>query len=316
MRRRVRSLNGNMGWWLVAFKATGYKPQANSLNMFDLSIVIVAYKEDSHVLRRCFESVVKSTGVSYELIVVDNAGRRETEVLLREFSSSAVYLANNRNRGFAAAVNQGMRISTGRYVLLLNPDTEFASSVLRAMCDHLDVDREVGIASSIIKYPNGRLQESIRRFPTLFNQLVILLKLPHVFSRLKTINRYMMRDVDPSVTQDVDSIMGAFMFIRRSLIEKIGLFDERYFIWFEEVDYCKMASKAGVKIRHYAGVEIVHHKGHSFNKLATIKKQRWIRQSLRKYMHKHHGPIPYTVLWVLTPLFIVLAYGSAVIKRS
>ena len=285
-------------------------------NMFDLSIIIVTYKEDLNVLRRCFESVIKSAGISYELIVIDNAGRRDTEVLLREFSSSAVYIANRRNQGFAAAVNQGLRISTGRYVLLLNPDTEFRPGVLRAMTDHLDADKDVGIASSIIRYPNGSFQESVRRFPTLCNQLVILLKIPHLVKRSRIIDKYMMRDVDPYQTQNVDSIMGAFMFIRRSVIEKIGLFDERYFIWFEEVDYCKMASEAGVKIRHYADIEVTHHQGHMFNQQATIKKQRWVRQSLRKYMRKHHGLLPWTILWMLTPLFILLAYGAAIVKRS
>lgn len=284
--------------------------------MIDLSIVIVTYKEDLDVLRRCFESVIGSTGLNYELIVVDNARREATEELLHEVSSTATYFPNANNMGFASAVNCGMRASKGRYILLLNPDTEFKADVLARMIAHLDTDKQVGIASSIIRYPNGELQDSIRRFPTLLNQLVILFKLPHVFKHPPFLDQYMMRDVDPLQTQDVDSIMGAFMFIRRSTLEKLGLFDERYFIWFEEVDYCKMASDHGLKTRHYADVEITHYKGHSFNKLATLKKQRWIRQSLRKYMKKHHGFMPWAILWALTPVFIVLAYGSALIKRG
>lgn len=284
--------------------------------MLDLSIVIVTYKEDLGVLRRCFESVLASTGLSYELIVVDNARRASTEQLLREVSSSAVYFPNPNNMGFAYAVNVGMRAAKGRQILLLNPDTEFKADILAKMVAHLDADTDVGIASAVIRYPNGDLQESIRRFPTLLNQLVILFKLPHIFKKLSSIDHYMMRDVDPLKTQDVDSIMGAFMFIRRSTLEKLGLFDERYFIWFEEVDYCKMASDAGIKTRHYADVEIVHHKGHTFGKLATLKKQRWIRQSLRKYMKKHHGWLPWLILWLLTPVFLVLAYVTAIVKRG
>jgi GT2 family glycosyltransferase len=284
--------------------------------MLDLSIVVVTYKEDLNVLRRCFESVVASQGVNFELIVVDNARRVETESLLHEIATTATYIPNPRNMGFAYAVNCGMRAAKGRHILLLNPDTEFKPEVLKTMVGYLDRDQDVGIASSVIRYPNGDLQESIRRFPTLLNQLVILFKVPHVLKRTKIIDRYMMRDADPYQTQDVDSIMGAFMFIPRKTLEKIGLFDERYFIWFEEVDYCKMASVAGLKIRHYADVEILHHKGHSFSKLATIKKQRWIRQSLRKYMKKHHGFVPWAILWTLTPIFIIMAYGAALIKRG
>lgn len=282
--------------------------------MLDVSIVVVTYKEDLDVLRRCFESVKTSLGVDSELVIVDNACRQDTATLLHEVMPNAQYVANNENRGFAAAVNQGMRLSKGRYVLLLNPDTEFASDVLKKMISHLDQDKEVGIASSVIRYPDGELQESIRRFPTLLNQLIVLYKLPHLFPFL--IKRYMMRDSDPHQTQDVDSIMGAFMFIRRNLLETIGLFDERYFIWFEEVDYCKMAHDAGWKIRHYADVEIIHHKGHSFSKLGTIRKQKWIRQSLRKYMKKHHGLIPWLILWAKTPTFIALGYLAALLKRS
>lgn len=284
--------------------------------MLDLSIVVVTYKEDLDVLRRCFESVKTSTGLTHELIVVDNAARAATEKLLHEVVTAAGYIPNSQNMGFAFAVNVGMRAAKGRHILLLNPDTEFKPDVLAKMIEHLDHDPEVGIASSIIRYPNGELQESIRRFPTLLNQLVMLFKIPHIMKRDPFTNRYMMRDVDPYVTQDVHSIMGAFMFIPRSTIEKIGLFDERYFIWFEEVDYCKMAHDAGLKIRHYADVEIIHHKGHSFDKLATIRKQRWIRQSLRKYMKKHHGVLSWAILWALTPVFVVLAYVAAVVKRS
>ena len=286
------------------------------LNMLDLSIVVVTYKEDLDVLRRCFESVVASQGLTYELIVVDNAARASTSELLRDVTATAAYIANPANMGFAHAVNTGMRASKARHILLLNPDTEFKPTVLKAMIEHLDAEPNVGIASAVIRYPNGDLQESIRRFPTLLNQLVILFKIPHVLKRTKIVDHYMMRDVDPYQTQDVDSIMGAFMFIPRATIEKIGLFDERYFIWFEEVDYCKMAADAGLKTRHYADVEIIHHKGHSFSKLATLKKQRWNRQSLRKYMKKHYGMLSWLLLWALTPVFIVLAYAAAVIKRG
>ncbi len=284
--------------------------------MLDLSIVVVTYKEDLDVLKRCFESVTASQGLTYELIVVDNAARASTSELLRETSTTVTYIANPANMGFAHAVNTGMRASRARHILLLNPDTEFKPTVLKAMVDHLDSEPNVGIASAVIRYPNGDLQDSIRRFPTLLNQLVILFKLPHVFKHPPFLDSYMMRDVDPLKTQDVDSIMGAFMFIPRATIEKIGLFDERYFIWFEEVDYCKMAHDRGFKTRHYADVEIIHHKGHSFSKLATLKKQRWIRQSLRKYMHKHHGFLPWAILWGLTPVFVCLAYAAAIIKRG
>jgi hypothetical protein len=182
------------------------------------------------------------------------------------------------------------------------------------MVDHLDADKEVGVGSCVIRYPDGTLQESIRRFPRLLDQLMILMKLPHVFKRLKAIDRYMMREADLLKTQDVDSIMGAFMLIRREVIGAIGFLDERFFIWFEEVDFCKRVVDAGFKVRHYGDCEVIHHKGHSFEKVATLKKQKWVRTSLRKYMRKHHGFLAWLFLWLLTPLFILLAYVAAVFR--
>lgn len=291
--------------------------------MIDVSIVILTYKENPDVLRACLESLTRpgqassrTSLVRDEVIVIDNAGSVATAELVKEYLPDSTYLSNKINKGFAAAVNQGMKLATGRYVLLLNPDTVIPADAIERMVKHMDKDVDVGIGSCIIRYPNGELQDSIRRFPRMIDQLLIMLKVPHFMRRVKPIDDYMMRDTDALQTQDVDSIMGAFMMIRRSVIDKVGLFDERYFIWFEEVDYCKMAHNAGFKIRHYADVEIVHHKGHTFNQLATIRKQKWVRESMRKYFAKHHGVGSALLLWVLAPVFIVLAYGAAVIKRG
>ncbi len=284
--------------------------------MTDVSIVILTYKEAPAVLTACLAAVQASTGVDREVIVIDNAANAATEKLVKEYLTDVTYKSNEENRGFAAAVNQGMKLAKGRYVLLLNPDTVIPADAIEKMVQHMDRDAEVGIGSCIIRYPNGELQDSIRRFPKMIDQLLIMLKVPHFIRRVRSIDDYMMRDVDALKTQDVDSIMGAFMMIRKEVIDKIGLFDERYFIWFEEVDYCKMAHDAGFKIRHYADVEIVHHKGHTFDQLATIRKQKWVRESMRKYFAKHHGVGSALMLWVLAPVFIVLAYGAAIIKRG
>lgn len=282
--------------------------------MKDLSITIVSYKENLDILKRCMDSIAHSEGVDCEVFVIDNAGSPAVKGLLNIYEN-VTYIQNKTNAGFAAAVNQGMRASTGEFILLLNPDTEFEPTALARMVAHLRADSEVGIASAVIRYPNGDLQDSIRRFPTMNDQIQILLKVPHLFES-GAVRRYMMRDADPLKTQDVDSIMGAFMFITRAVIDRVGHFDERYFIWFEEVDYCKMAHDAGFTIRQYADVEITHHKGHSFSKVATRRKQKWMRTSFRKYARKHFGAVQWVLLWTLTPLFIMFGYIASLIKPS
>lgn len=288
----------------------------------DVSIITIAYKNSPEVLRACFESVAKSEGVSWEFIVVDNAGDAQTITQVSSVIPRATCIINNENKGFAAATNQALKIAKGRYVLMLNPDASFAHDVLARMVAHMDASPDVGVGSSVIRYPDGKLQESIRRFPTLKDQLCILLKLPHILRRNDLLDSYMMRDKDPLVTQDVDSIMGAFMWIRRDVLTQehptpdtphpVGLFDERYFIWFEEVDYCKMVVDAGWKVRHFADVEITHHKGVSFSTVGFLRKQKWIRQSMRKYFWKHEGFLAWFVLWILAPIFITLSYVGVI----
>lgn len=281
----------------------------------DVSIITIVYKNTPDVLRACFESVAKSEGVSWEFIVVDNAGDAQTITQVSSATPRATCIINNKNKGFAAATNQGLKIAKGRYVLMLNPDASFGPDVLARMVAHMDSAPEVGVGSSVIRYPNGELQESIRRFPTLKDQLFILLKIQHILRRNDVLDSYMMRDADPLVTQDVDSIMGAFMWIRREVLDAVGFFDERYFLWFEEVDYCKMVVDAGWKVRHFADVEITHHKGVSFSTVGFLRKQKWIRQSMRKYFWKHEGFFAWLVLWTVAPLCIALSYVGVVVLR-
>ncbi len=276
----------------------------------ELSVIVVTFNEAENVLRACFGSVRESE-VGCELIVVDNGSRKATADIVEAYNGR--YVDMGRNAGFAAAVNAGMKVRGARDVLLLNPDARFEKGVLRKVYDRFRGDEDVGIGSSVIRYPDGRLQESIRRFPTVFDQLLILMKVPHVMQS-KTIDRYMMRDVDALGTRDVDSIMGAFMLIKGDLIDDIGMFDERYFIWFEEVDYCKMTVDAGWKVRHYGDVEVEHLKGHAFSRQATWRKQRWMRESLRKYVRKHLGFGAWVFFWGMTPVFILMAAVSSVVK--
>ncbi len=280
--------------------------------MIDVSIVVVTFNEDLGLLKDCFDSIYNSNEITFELIVSDNAQKLSTERLVKEYKNST-YIKNTGNLGFATAVNKGIKKTKGKYILLLNPDVSFNPDVLKNMVRHLDKESTVGIASCLIRYPDGRLQESIRRLPKPLDQLQILLKIPHIF-KTGAFKKYMMQDVNPYEDQIVESIMGAFMWIRRDLINEIGMLDERYWIWFEEVDYCKMAYDSGWKIKHFADVEISHHKGHAFGKILTLKKQRWIRTSLRKYIKKHYGIFWWLFFWMMTPIFIVLALVVSVIK--
>ena len=279
----------------------------------DISIVIVNYKYSLEMLKACLDSVKNSQGVSYEIFFVDNSADAVQANLCAQYEDCS-YIGNTQNVGFASAVNQGMRLSTGRYILLLNGDVVFGEDVLKRMLDHLDAESDVGIASCVIRYPNGELQPSIRRFPTPWNQLLVLSKIPHFFSP-QSFRKYMADDIDPYQTQEVESIMGAFMWICHEVPQDIGLFDEKFFLWFEEVDYCHRAHKAGIKIKHYADVEVFHKKGAAFSLVHTWKKQAWMRQSLRWYMRKHYGLLAWLVFIIFQPFFLLTALIAHTFKR-
>jgi GT2 family glycosyltransferase len=196
----------------------------------------------------------------------------------------------------------------------LNPDIELTDNSLKKIINHLDKDAEVGIAGPRLFYPNGTSQHSVRRFPKPWDQLMILLKVPHVLTNLGAVNYYLHTDFDFEKTQDVNQVMGAYFVIKRELINDVGLLDEGFFYWFEEVDYCLRAKKAGWKVKYYADVSAVHHQAGSFSREKTIRKQAVIRRSLRRYIRKHFGWKPYLVFVSLDPLFRLLAVIAHIIK--
>jgi GT2 family glycosyltransferase len=150
--------------------------------------------------------------------------------------------------------------------------------------------------------------------PTLADQLAVLLKIPHFWPG--SVRHYLAEDLDLTKDQDVESIMGAAMLITREAIAKVGWFDERYFLWFEEVDYCARTLNAGLKVRHIAGVHMVHARGVSFGLVGTWKKQQWFRQSMRKYARKHWGVVPWIALWVAVPFAWCAGFAAGIIKRT
>lgn len=280
----------------------------------DVTIVTVNFRSKDH-LQRMIASVLKHTkGVEFESIVVNNDPQEELSSLVGE--KARVHIVNNAtNLGFAAGCNQGIEIARGRYIILLNPDVELVDDSLTKLAHHLDRDTDVGIAGPKLTYPDGTPQPSVRRFPKLLDQVLVLLKLPHVLTNLPPINRYLHTDLDPDKTQDVDQVMGAYFMIRRELLDDIGLLDEEFFYWFEEVDYCHRALAAGWKVRYYADAEAQHMGGGSFSREKTIRKQAVIRQSLRHYARKHWGWKAYLVLVFLDPVFRLLAVVAHVAKK-
>jgi hypothetical protein len=278
----------------------------------DLSIVTLNWNV-APLVGELLDSIVRETrGISYEILVADNASKdgiaRVVEAFTKEHSEVALtFLKNDRNLGFAAGNNPAIRLSKGRYVVLLNPDARVKDGALQKMVAWMDAHPDVGVAGPRLLNPDGTPQPSVRRFPRLADQVLILLKLHRLARFLPPLRTYFADDFDYGREQDVDQVMGAAFFVRRRVFEDIGLLDESFFIWFEEVDFCKRAKEAGWRVAYVPSATVVHHGGESFAREFTLKKQRYFNASMRTYFRKHRGA------WTsaLLSLPIVIALGAA-----
>ncbi len=249
----------------------------------DVSIVIVSWNVKDK-LRENLISLFKSEKITFEVIVVDNASSDGTvEMVQTEFEKVKV-VVNEINFGFAKASNQGITLAEGRYVILLNPDMKLERESLARTVDWLDANQQASVAGIKLIDEKGNIVPQVRRFPHLFDQLMIVLKFVHLFPSL--LNEYLRSDFNYEKAAKVDSIRGAFFAIRRSTLEKIGSLDERYFLWFEEVDYCRQLHQAGLEVWYTPAATALDFVGQSFNQLKRSTKQKYFRNSMIAYFKK------------------------------
>ena len=278
----------------------------------DLSIVTVNWKVADLVGELLVSIDANRDGLAIEIFVVDNAsGDRVEEVVVRFRAASDIpvtLIMNDRNLGFAKANNLAIRRSSGRVVALLNPDARVTKGALRRMVDWMDAHPDVGVAGPKLLGTDGLLQPSVRRFPGLLVQALILLKLHRAWPSAPPLRRYLQADLDAAKEQDVDQVMGAAFFVRREVFEEIGLLDEGFFIWFEEVDFCKRAKDAGWRVAYVPSASVIHHGGASFAQAMTLRKQRHFTASMGRYFRKHRGA--WTMVFLALPMLIGLAAAS------
>lgn len=283
-----------------------------------VSIIIVSWNVKKY-LQQLIDSIWKYYyKENVEVIVIDNASTDGTQDWLRAHHSAMSSwprrgsvlraIINNENSGFAYANNQGIKIANGEYILLLNPDTILQEGVLESMVDFLKNHNCCGVAGCKILNTDKTVQPSVRRFPTLISQVFILLKLHHILANIPALNKYFANAFDYNKTQEVDQVMGAFFMFPKKIIEIIALFDEKFYIWFEEVDFCKRVKDAGLKIYYVAEAEIIHYGGMSFKQKLSLEKQKIFNASLIYYFQKHHSQFSVLFLKFINPISLLLAY--------
>jgi N-acetylglucosaminyl-diphospho-decaprenol L-rhamnosyltransferase len=263
--------------------------------MLDLSIIIVSWNVADY-LARCLDSILASNLAineaggarrGMEIIIVDSASQDNTVELLRERYPQVHLYAQAENVGFTKGNNIGLRAARGKYILLLNPDTEIIGDALLAMMEYLEAHPEVGVLGPHTLNTDGSHQSTRRRFPSLVTAYFESTWLqPYAPNAL--LDRYYVRDAEDNATVEVDWVQGSAILMRREVYEQVGGLDEGYIMFSEELDWCRRAKDAGWHIAYLGSAHVTHHGGKSSDQV-TSRKHIHFQESKLRYLRKHHG---------------------------
>jgi len=276
-----------------------------------LSIIIVNWNVWP-LLERCLDSIqLYAKNLDYEIFVVDNASQDNSPKFLKEIAhrqKRVKVILNKENLGFARANNLALEQARGKFVLFLNPDTEIRSGTLPRMLDFFKAHPRCGVAGCRLVGLDGATQLSVRNFPTLTSQILIFLKLHHLFPDLPVLRNYLLYDFDYEREQKVEQVMGAFLMARREVLEELGSFDENFFLWFEEVDFCKRVKESKWEVYYTPRAKIFHYQAQSFQQVFSFRRQRIYNRSAIYYFRKHFPSCQAEILIALAPFSLLLAY--------
>jgi len=273
----------------------------------ELSAILVTYKSRD-ALMDCLTGLARETaGLSRETVVVDNDSRDGTPEALAARFPGARLIANTENVGYARAVNQGIAATRGEFVLVMNPDCELKPGATAALLAYLRAHSRAAIAGPKILNPDGTLEYSARAFPDhltfLFNRYSLLTRL---FPNNRFSRRYLLTNWDHASVREVDWLSGACLMVRRAAIEQVGGMDEAFFMFNEDVDWCRRMQLAGWANSYVPDAVVVHHIGASRKRVAPrviVARHR----GMIHYFHKHHPTNP--LLSGLANAFIYLRAG-------
>lgn len=260
----------------------------------DLSFILVSYRSREPLLAclRALRTDARAAGIRTETVVVDNDSHDGTlEALAAEFPDARL-IANRENVGYARAVNQGLAATGAPFALVLNPDCTVQAGALRALLDHAAAHPRAGLVGPRILNPDGSLEYSARSFPDhltfLFNRYSLLTRL---FPANRFSRRYLLTDWDHASVREVGWISGACMLARRAAFEQVGGMDEAFFMFNEDVDWCRRMKPAGWTVTYEPAAVVVHHIGASRSRVAA--RVIWGRHlGMIHYFHKHHPTNP------------------------
>jgi len=279
----------------------------------DISFIIVTWNTKD-LLQKCLDSIYKTINdITFEIIVIDNASEDDTVVMLSGKFPHITLIMNSRNLGFGAANNQGLRIMRGRYALLLNSDTVLTIHAVEELFTFMETHPEAAMACGQLLNANGSKQNSVASFPSLPTLMTNMSMLEYLFPK-----RYPSKHYDYEKPIEVDSGIGACLLVLKKAIDEVGMFDERYFFFFEETDWAYQMKKAGWKIFHIPTAFIYHFQGQSIGR--NVRSRIEFYRSRYLFFRKWHSRAYYLLIssviffrllinWLLTSVGNILTLG-------
>jgi hypothetical protein len=256
----------------------------------DISVVIVTWNGRDFT-RECLESLARQQGgLETEIIVVDNASSDGTPELIRERFPNVRLIENAKNEGFAKANNTGIRLGTGKYVCLINSDVNVPPACLSKMHAYMEGNPDIGVLGPRMIGRSGQVARSYMRFPSVWNYLCHSLALDASFKRWRMFGGSMMTDFDNQRTQEVDVLNGWLLMVRRGALDEVGLLDERFFMYGEDIDWSYRFHKAGWKRVYFAGAEALHY-GAGSSASAPIRFYLEMQRANLQLWRKHFGRV-------------------------
>ena len=286
----------------------------------DLSIIIVNYNVKDLVIKNISSIFLYTKNINYKIYLVDNGSNDNScieikEKFKNEIENNLLVLYDTKtNNGFSKGNNIPFNDINSRYILYMNPDMEIKENSLYKMVEFMDKNESADISSCMLKYPDDEIQHNIKNLPTFSVNLLMLLKLHNFFPNINTFKNYFLQDFDYTKEYKVNQIMGAFTLIRYDVMKKIGGWDEKYFLWWEDVDLYKKANDLGLNIIYTPITYVTHYEGKSFFQLNTIERQKRFNKGMLIYSRKYFPYYQYLILKVISYLSLLLAYITQLLK--
>lgn len=273
------------------------------------SIIIVTWNSGEFI-RNCLDSIlVSSANSSLEIIAVDNNSSDETAKIVEELYPQVKLIQNKKNLGYAKANNQGIEEAKGEYILLLNPDTQVLEDALSLMYEFMEENPDVGALGPRLLNPDKSVQASCREFPAFSTLIWEFLGLGRLFPRSRVFGRWRMGYFDFDKQREVDQPMGSCLLLRRATLEDVGILDENFAMFFNDVDLCFRIKKGGWRIYFYPEAKVIHHKGASTRKAKV--RMIWLSHlAFYKFFKKHKAGLANRLLLFL--FLIPLVFSACV----